>query len=979
MKSLFRRLIFSFFLMVTVIFIAGCVEQTTQSTTTNLTTSSGTTTSTISSSTTTTSSTNSTTTTTSTSTTNTTTTTTTQAQEEFDNLDELVLSIDRLDNVVIEVDFEKIFSETNQDLPQPVFAPRRYFPGIGTQRILTSGNEDEIYDPEDYLEHAYWKNYFYHKDLYNEPLLEGGMYQITTMLNSYNNQALNNLYDVSDGVFSSANAEVDWAVDNITVMNTWIVTYDLHKYLLDYDSEKDIVNLYHIWYQDDWGLTSYNKISVYYNDKGEEVIEKWQTEVYSKGDYDGATVYFNTVASRDFNYYCIWLDEFSQPSDTHHFRGINVNKDGKYEYYDNDYSVVSGDAGWYTISHQIDRLSGEIVVPTPPTIETFNPTGDSNVVTIYQGWENYHVKLYLPAFDGLEAILIQEGGMIQQNQDDLATRDWLVSGGYALMPDQFVYNNDGTYWTTGFKTAAGSFLSTDPIWNDSVGIRMVDLRISAEGERAYSSYYKYFGSLELDIFADSIDEATAVLSDYLSHVGLSYKYGLSSDLFSELSDVYSNVEELAGNIQITNEVMKNPYHIYQSVEEYDNTLSYIYEYTFLDQKLEDMLSEFDQIAFGDMPNTIDITSFALVNITSNFTGELSFSEGQIDSSNLDVTLPQSALLRTTMEYSLYYAFGVGNKLNVFGSEPAQTYQGSPLHFNTGSLISLPSEMVDGEYALMMFIAKPTELGYVRVSEAIQAPFTSFEPTEIIVENAETGINTVFQLVYLNGHAYLNVLSLDIQAPDVTLHNFMAIFRGETTIPYPIVIEGLTTNSTLLTLIDRVSDNRDGELRYGLDNFMVDGSSGLLPEDPLHSGIYSFMVEDEAGNQTVVTFEIVITYEVVFFDEETELSRMTVVEGEAASTEAVPSKVGYTFAGWSEEFLQVFDNLNVYATYTINTHSISYMIDDIQYQVVNDIEYGSVIALIEAPVREGFVFSGWASVPDTMPDEDIVITGTFTAE
>ena len=37
-----------------------------------------------------------------------------------------------------------------------------------------------------------------------------------------------------------------------------------------------------------------------------------------------------------------------------------------------------------------------------------------------------------------------------------------------------------------------------------------------------------------------------------------------------------------------------------------------------------------------------------------------------------------------------------------------------------------------------------------------------------------------------------------------------------------------------------------------------------------------------------------------------------------------------------------------------------------------------ITPVLAPTKEGFTFSGWSEIPETMPDHDVTITGTFIA-
>ena len=94
-------------------------------------------------------------------------------------------------------------------------------------------------------------------------------------------------------------------------------------------------------------------------------------------------------------------------------------------------------------------------------------------------------------------------------------------------------------------------------------------------------------------------------------------------------------------------------------------------------------------------------------------------------------------------------------------------------------------------------------------------------------------------------------------------------------------------------------------------------------------------------------------------------------------EAEPTKEGYTFSGWSE----IPDNMPAHDVAIIGSfipiiYKLTYQVDGIDYNVY-DIAYGSVITPEADPVKEGYTFSGWSEIPDTMPAHDVVVTGTFT--
>ena len=62
---------------------------------------------------------------------------------------------------------------------------------------------------------------------------------------------------------------------------------------------------------------------------------------------------------------------------------------------------------------------------------------------------------------------------------------------------------------------------------------------------------------------------------------------------------------------------------------------------------------------------------------------------------------------------------------------------------------------------------------------------------------------------------------------------------------------------------------------------------------------------------------------------------------------------------------------------IPEHTLTYMVDGEVYKTYSIEEDEEIIAEPE-PVREGFTFSGWSEIPETMPAHDVTVTGTFVA-
>ena len=108
--------------------------------------------------------------------------------------------------------------------------------------------------------------------------------------------------------------------------------------------------------------------------------------------------------------------------------------------------------------------------------------------------------------------------------------------------------------------------------------------------------------------------------------------------------------------------------------------------------------------------------------------------------------------------------------------------------------------------------------------------------------------------------------------------------------------------------------------------------------------------------------------------------VSIKEGKEITAIDAPAKEGYTFSGWSEIPETMPDNdVTVMGSFTINTHDIIYMVDGEEYQKVENVAFGTLLTAIDAPAKEGYTFSGWSEIPETMPDNDVTVTGSFVLD
>ncbi|MDE5665096.1 MAG: InlB B-repeat-containing protein, partial [Duncaniella sp.] len=101
-------------------------------------------------------------------------------------------------------------------------------------------------------------------------------------------------------------------------------------------------------------------------------------------------------------------------------------------------------------------------------------------------------------------------------------------------------------------------------------------------------------------------------------------------------------------------------------------------------------------------------------------------------------------------------------------------------------------------------------------------------------------------------------------------------------------------------------------------------------------------------------------------------------GATITPETAPVKEGYTFSGWEGlPSTMPASDVTVNGTFTINTYTLTYMVDGEVYKTVA-YSYGATVEAEAAPVKEGFTFSGWDGLPSTMPATDVTVNGSFSA-
>ncbi len=135
------------------------------------------------------------------------------------------------------------------------------------------------------------------------------------------------------------------------------------------------------------------------------------------------------------------------------------------------------------------------------------------------------------------------------------------------------------------------------------------------------------------------------------------------------------------------------------------------------------------------------------------------------------------------------------------------------------------------------------------------------------------------------------------------------------------------------------------------------------------------VYGKGGYAKVTIPEAPKEYTVTFVGQDgTTIKTETVVEGNSASAPEAPVVEGYTFTGWDKAFDKVTDDLTVTAVYEINKYTVDFVAngETIDTQTV---EHGSAATAPEAPVVEGYTFKAWDVAFDKVTG-DLTVTAVY---
>lgn len=167
-----------------------------------------------------------------------------------------------------------------------------------------------------------------------------------------------------------------------------------------------------------------------------------------------------------------------------------------------------------------------------------------------------------------------------------------------------------------------------------------------------------------------------------------------------------------------------------------------------------------------------------------------------------------------------------------------------------------------------------------------------------------------------------------------------------------------------------------------------GTDIMAPTSPTRVG-YTFDGWEPVVPDTMPAEDLTLTaqwtinkYTLTFVNPDgTGIAEVTQDFGSEVSAPSAPSRLGYTFGGWSPVLPDTMpaEDLTLTAQWTINEYTLTF--DSAGGSSVDSIiqNFNSTVAAPDVPTRDGYTFDGWDQVvPDTMPAENLTLTAQWVA-
>lgn len=548
----------------------------------------------------------------------------------------------------------------------------------------------------------------------------------------------------------SARNIADFAINNVTVMNTVVNRGYYENYLMDYDSKNDILTVSRFSYSDDTytDLEEFSRVKIYYDNDGDETVEMFnfvsknktvqniERVVYTPNkyyyiinNYQNETYSFDVAYNsqegwRGLSTYFNPDNPYLTGNGTYDYANGMINLRFLIEYNDTVYTFAD-----YIIAYKQGMETGSGVAAAPDDelrikqYGVFSPAGldivcEANIISLnlrdIEGWDSVKFNGYVDRdvcydymFDSADDVISLSNG----TEININNNIWTKEFGLIKEIDGVYYDKDDNVVNFVEENCAEIFK-----------IRANDMVYY--WDQPNNPQKSYNGQIDFTYQDEKLplDEQIALLSDCFKELGLSLNGAENTDVIDTLAYLQANKQRFTTDI-FTYLLDKeyNAKEIRSAFKSIENELSVD------ENSIKSYLNEFEKIEYNNLPKKPE--NIGLVNLSENIQGKAKLDKDGIDFSSIKVTVNKSIILSEDNKYTI--VTGWSNATGTLFAEAFSPviYSGNAMEFAGNAAVALPAS-VEGEYTLKSFFGKITENGYIRLSEIISTPVERFETFEI---------------------------------------------------------------------------------------------------------------------------------------------------------------------------------------------------------------------------------------------------------
>ena len=244
---------------------------------------------------------------------------------------------------------------------------------------------------------------------------------------------------------------------------------------------------------------------------------------------------------------------------------------------------------------------------------------------------------------------------------------------------------------------------------------------------------------------------------------------------------------------------------------------------------------FERMLRKDMPKITE--SYALISISNRIQGKVTVSNGKFDFSGVSVTIPKTNFLHKGTTYGfMVYLEGSDTKI-LDGAFTPYSYDRQDKVCAGNSSISIP-DVKDGTYKLKLAFGKPTDSGFIRLSNVIELDVNAFNKVEKQITINQKSYNVSYETV--NGKFFMQSVYNDVGAPEIDgyeiVDDAIEVYFKEGDLVAQFI--------TYIIVVDEV----DGRIYLSPSNFTLDGNKVNANDEIDFTKTYRLIVEDSSGNK-----------------------------------------------------------------------------------------------------------------------------------